>query len=157
MGKNFNDSATMINKVYEVIEAKNIFEIPYKKIDILIHPKSYVHSVIKFNNGMIKVIAHDTTMDIPIFNTLYLNSDQKIISKKINIEALNNLDFKKVSIKRYPMIKLLKKLPNKSSLFETIIVSANDTLVNLFLSKKIKFTDIHKKLFKIINYKKFSK
>ena len=158
MGKKISiDSATMINKVYEVIEAKNIFEIPYKKIDILIHPKSYVHSVIKFNNGMIKVIAHDTTMDIPIFNTLYLNSDQKIISKKINIEALNNLDFKKVSIKRYPMIKLLKKLPNKSSLFETIIVSANDTLVNLFLSKKIKFTDIQKKLFKIINYKEFSK
>ena len=158
MGKKISiDSATMINKVYEVIEAKNIFDIPYKKIDILIHPKSYVHSVIKFNNGMIKVIAHDTTMDIPIFNTLYLNSDQKIISKKINIEALNNLDFKKVSIKRYPMIKLLKKLPDKSSLFETIIVSANDTLVNLFLSKKIKFTDIQKKLFKIINYKEFSK
>ena len=158
MGKKISiDSATMINKIYEVIEAKNIFDIPYKKIDILIHPKSYVHSVIKFNNGMIKVIAHDTTMDIPIFNTLYLNSDQKIISKKINIEALNNLDFKKVSIKRYPMIKLLKKLPNKSSLFETIIVSANDTLVNLFLSKKIKFTDIQKKLFKIINYKEFSK
>ena len=158
MGKKISiDSATMINKVYEVIEAKNIFDIPYKKIDILIHPKSYVHSLIKFNNGMIKVIAHDTTMDIPIFNTLYLNSDQKIISKKINIEALNNLDFKKVSIKRYPMIKLLKKLPNKSSLFETIIVSANDTLVNLFLSKKIKFTDIQKKLFKIINYKEFSK
>ena len=158
MGKKISiDSATMINKVYEVIEAKNIFDIPYKKIDILIHPKSYVHSVIKFNNGMIKVIAHDTTMDIPIFNTLYLNSDQKIISKKINIEALNNLDFKKVSIKRYPMIKLLKKLPDKSSLFETIIVSANDTLVNLFLSKKIKFTDIKKKLFKIINYKEFSK
>ena len=158
MGKKISiDSATMINKVYEVIEAKNIFDIPYKKIDILIHPKSYVHSVIKFNNGMIKVIAHDTTMDIPIFNTLYLNSDQKIISKKINIEALNNLDFKKVSIKRYPMIKLLKKLPNKSTLLETIIVSANDTLVNLFLSKKIKFTDIQKKLFKIINYKKFSK
>ena len=158
MGKKISiDSATMINKVYEVIEAKNIFDIPYKKIDILIHPKSYVHSVIKFNNGMIKVIAHDTTMDIPIFNTLYLNSDQKIISKKINIQALNNLDFKKVSIKRYPMIKLLKKLPNKSSLFETIIVSANDTLVNLFLSKKIKFTDIQKKLFKIINYKEFSK
>ena len=149
MGKKISiDSATMINKVYEVIEAKNIFDIPYKKIDILIHPKSYVHSVIKFNNGMIKVIAHDTTMDIPIFNTLYLNSDQKIISKKINIEALNNLDFKKVSIKRYPMIKLLKKLPNKSSLFETIIVSANDTLVNLFLSKKIKFTDIQKNYLK---------
>ena len=158
MGKKISiDSATMINKVYEVIEAKNIFDIPYKKIDILIHPKSYVHSLIKFNNGMIKVIAHDTTMDIPIFNTLYLNSDQKIISKKINIEALNNLDFKKVSIKRYPIIKLLKKLPDKSSLFETIIVSANDTLVNLFLSKKIKFTDIQKKLFKIINYKEFSK
>ena len=158
MGKKISiDSATMINKVYEVIEAKNIFNIQYNKIDILIHPKSYVHAIIKFNNGMIKVIAHDTTMDIPIFNTLYLNTDKKINSKKINIEALNNLDFKKVSIKRYPMIKLLKKLPNKNSLFETIIVSANDTLVNLFLNKKIKFTEIQKKLFKIINYKEFSK
>ena len=56
----------MINKVYEVIEAKNIFEIPYSKIKILIHPKSYIHAILKFNNGLIKLIAHETTMQIPI-------------------------------------------------------------------------------------------
>ncbi len=66
MGKKISiDSATMINKIYESIEAKNIFNIPYKKIEIIIHPKSYVHALIKFNSGPIKIIAHDTTMMIP--------------------------------------------------------------------------------------------
>ena len=75
MGKKISiDSATLINKVYEVIEAKNIFNLPYEKIEILTHPKSYVHSLIKFKNGMIKIVAHDTTMRIPIFNTLYSNN-----------------------------------------------------------------------------------
>ena len=79
MGKKISiDSATMINKVYEVIEARNIFKINYKKIKILIHPKSYVHAILKFDNGLTKIIAHDTTMKIPIFNTLYSNNDKKL-------------------------------------------------------------------------------
>ena len=158
MGKKISiDSATMINKVYEVIEAKNIFSIPYKKISILIHPKSYLHAIVKFNNGMIKIIAHDTTMKIPIFNTLYLDSDKKLFSKKLDINILNNLYLKKVSKKRYPMMNILNILPLKSSLYETVIVSANDTLVDLFLKKKINFLDIHKKLFKLIKSKEFFK
>ena len=61
MGKKISiDSATMINKVYEVIEAKNIFNIPYKKIDILIHPKSYVHAIIKFNNDLFNKLNNTT-------------------------------------------------------------------------------------------------
>ena len=64
MGKKISiDSATMMNKVFEIIEAKKIFNIPYKKLEILIHPKSYVHAIIKFNNGLIKIIAHDTTYE----------------------------------------------------------------------------------------------
>ena len=158
MGKKISiDSATMINKVYEVIEAKNIFNINYKKIKILIHPKSYVHAILKFDNGLTKIIAHDTTMRIPIFNTLYLNDDKKLKSNKIDINSLNNLSFKNIELKRFPMVKLLNLLPSKQSLFETVIVSANDTLVELFLNNKIKFTDIQKKLFKIINKKKFLK
>ncbi len=157
MGKKITiDSATMINKVYEVIEAKNLFNTDYKKLNILIHPKSYVHAILKFCNGMIKIIAHDTTMKIPIFNTIY-NDNMKIKSEKININILNNLNFKKVDRKRYPMIDILKVLPNKQSLFETVIVAANDTLVNLFLKKKIRFTDIQKELFKIIKLKEFIK
>ncbi len=158
MGKKISiDSATMINKIYEVIEARNIFKIPYKNIEILIHPKSYIHAILKFNNGLIKIIAHDTTMKIPIFNTLFLNSNNNLKSKKINLKILNDLKFKKVNLKRYPMIKLFKYLPAKQSLFETIIVSANDKLVELFLNKKIKFTDIQKKLFYIIKSNEFSK
>ena len=158
MGKKISiDSATMINKIYEVIEAKNIFDISYDKIDILIHPKSYVHALLKFTNGLIKIIAHDTTMEIPIFNTLFFNTNNKIFTKKLNVNSLNNLNFSKVDVKRYPMINLLKLLPKKTSLYETVIVSANDALVELFLKKKIKFTDINKKLFKFIKLKKFLK
>ena len=158
MGKKISiDSATMINKVYEVIEAKNIFNIPYKKINILIHPKSYIHAIIKFDNGLIKIIAHDTTMKIPIFNTLLIDQNKKLKSKKIDIKILNNLSFNDVNLKRYPMVKLLNFLSNKTSLYETVIVSANDTLVELFLKQKITFTDIQKKLFKIIKLKEFLK
>ena len=158
MGKKITiDSATMINKVYEVIEAKNIFNIDYDKIEIFIHPQSYVHALIKFNNGINKIIAHDTTMEIPIFNTLYDKFEKKIKSQNINISILNNLNLQKVDNKKYPMINLIKILPRKHSLYETIIVSANDTLVNLFLKKKIKFIDIQKKLFELINEKEFTK
>jgi 1-deoxy-D-xylulose-5-phosphate reductoisomerase len=158
MGKKISiDSATMINKIYEVIEARNIFNINYKKIKILIHPKSYVHAILKFDNGLTKIIAHDTTMKIPIFNTLYFNNDKKLKSKSIDVNSLNNLNFKSIELRRFPMVKLLNFLPSKQSLFETVIVSANDTLVELFLNNKIKFIDIQKKLFKIINKKKFLK
>jgi 1-deoxy-D-xylulose-5-phosphate reductoisomerase len=96
-------------------------------------------------------------MKIPIFNTIYFNSNKKMLSDKINFKILNNLDFKDVNSKRYPMIKLIDLLPNKSSLFETVIVSANDTLVQCFLEKKIEFTDIQKLLFNILNDDEFSK
>ena len=156
MGKKISiDSATMINKIYEVIEAKNIFKINYKNIKILLHPSSYVHAILKFKNGLIKLIAHDTTMKIPIFNTLYFNQCKKIISKELNIEILNNLKFNTPDIKRYPMIKLLKLLPIKNSLYETVIVSANDCLVELFLKEKIGFSNIQRELFKIIQSKEF--
>ncbi|MDA9881038.1 1-deoxy-D-xylulose-5-phosphate reductoisomerase [Candidatus Pelagibacter sp.] len=156
MGKKISiDSATMINKIYEVIEAKNIFNCSYKKIEILIHPNSYVHAILKFDTGITKIIAHDTTMRVPIFNTLYSDDNKKLKSKKIDIDKLNNLDLKKINNKRYPMIRLLNLLPSKHSLFETVIVSANDTLVQLFLENKIKFTDIQKKLFNIINKRQF--
>ena len=158
MGKKISvDSATLINKVYEVIESKNIFNIPYDKIKILMHPKSYIHAFIKFNNGLIKIIAHDTTMKIPIFNTLYLNSNRKLSSKDLNIKILNNLKLKNVDIKKFPMVKLLKYLPLKNSLYETVIVSANDTLVELFLKKKIKYIEIQKNLFKLLKSKEFLK
>ena len=158
MGKKISiDSATLMNKIFEVIEAKNIFNIPYKKIKILIHPKSYVHAIIKSNDGLIKIIAHETTMKIPIFNTLGFDYKNKLNSKKLNIENLNKLNLEEVDPKRYPIINLLKLIPNNHSLFETVIVSANDVLVDLFLKKQIKFNQISLNLFKLINKIEFFK
>ena len=158
MGKKIStDSATMINKVFEVIEARKVFDIEYQKIKILIHPKSYIHAILKFNNGLTNIIVHDTTMKVPIFNTLFLNDNRKLITNKININILNNLNLKNVNPTQFPMTKLLNLLPNNHSLFETVIVAANDKLVELFLNKQIHFTDIQKNLFKIIKKKEFQK
>ena len=152
MGKKISvDSATMMNKVFEIIEAKKIFELDYSKLDILVHPSSYVHAIIKFKDGMIKIIAHDTDMKIPIFNSLYDNKQKSIRSDQLNLKKLNNLNLKKVDTNKFPSIKIIKRLQNNESLLETIIVLANDELVNLFLLKKLSFTDINNYLQKLIN------
>ena len=160
MGKKIStDSATMINKVFEVIEAKKIFSINYNKLSIIIHPKSYVHAIIRFKNGLTKIVVHDTSMEIPILNSLY--SSKKIInSNDLDFKILNNLDFREVNLKKFPLVKILKTLPEKPSLFETILVSINDKFVELFLNNKIKFTDISKKMNKMLklnNLKKYKK
>jgi len=154
MGKKISiDSATMMNKVFEIIEAKKIFNLKYDQLDILVHPSSYVHAIIKFNDGMIKIIAHDTNMKIPIFNSLYYNKTNKIKTDQLNIKKLNFPNFKKVDINKFPSIKLIKKFKNQETLLETIIVLANDELVNLFLLKKLDFTDIDIFLQRLINMK----
>ena len=158
MGKKITiDSATMVNKVFELIEAKNIFNISYKKLSILIHPDSYIHAIIKYQNGLSKIILHDTDMKIPIFNSLSYPQIKEYKDKDLSIKKLNKLELSKVNLKRFPSIKILKHLPTKLSLFETVLVSANDELVNLFLKKQIKFTDISKKLLNIIRSRKFKK
>ena len=158
MGKKISiDSATMMNKVFEVIEAQRIFNIDLNKFKILIHPKSYVHAIVKFTNGLTKILVHDTNMQIPIFNSIYSEKTNKIKTKKLNISNLNNLNFIKVDTKRYPSIKILKTIPKKISFYETVIVSANDELVDLFLEGKIIFQDIVKYLYKILQMKEFLK
>ena len=158
MGKKISiDSATMMNKIFEVIETKNIFSTTYKKISILIHPKSYIHAIVKFHDGTIKFLAHEPSMKIPIFNTLYLNQYKKISSNNLDIVILNNLKLQKIDNKLFPVIDILDYLPSKSSLFETVLVATNDELVNLFLKGKIRFYDISKNILKFINLKEFQK
>jgi 1-deoxy-D-xylulose-5-phosphate reductoisomerase len=156
MGKKISiDSATMMNKVFEVIETQRIFNLPKSQIKILIHAQSYVHAIVKFKNGINKILAHDTNMKIPIFNSIYLNTDKSIQSKKIDIEKLNNLNLKNIDVKKFPFLKILKLIPEKNTLFETIVVSANDELVNLFLKKKINYSQFQQKLLSTINLKEF--
>ena len=158
MGKKISiDSATMINKVFEVIEAQRIFSIDNSKFKIYTHPNSYVHAIVKFNNGLSKILIHDTDMSIPIVNSIYGESKALIKSKKLNIKYLNDLNFNEINTLKFPSINILKKIPKKHSLFETVLISANDELVDLFLKRKIRFLDIVKKLKVIINLKEFNK
>ena len=96
-------------------------------------------------------------MTIPIFNSIYPNFQKKIQSKKLDILKMNNLNFKKVDPKKFPVVKILKTLPKQSSLYETIIVAANDKLVDMFLNRRIKFLDISRILLKVINIDEFKK
>ena len=158
MGKKISiDSATLMNKVFEIIEAKNIFKIPYKDLKILIHPKSYVHAIIKLNNGLTKFLAHDASMKIPIFNALNSDKNKKIKSKKLDIQKLNELNLSFPDINKFPSLNILKMMPNNVTLFNTVLVTANDEVVKLYLKGKIKFTDIYKILESFLLKKEFQK
>ncbi len=156
MGKKISvDSSTMLNKVFEVIEAQRIFNVSLKKFEILIHPRSYLHSIIKFKNGISKLLVHDTDMKIPIFNSIY--EKRKINTDQLNINNLNNLNLKKPNINQFKCLRFLDLFDNKISLYETVLISANDELVNNFLCGNIKYLDIYKNLKKILNFSEFKK
>ena len=158
MGKKITiDSATLMNKVFEVIEAKNIFDIDYKNISILTHPKSYVHAIIKFKNGLTKFLIHEPDMKIPIYNSIYYQKNKNLKNNPLDLNILNNLNLKKVEENKFPLVKLLNKLPKNSSLFETILITINDYLVYKFLEKKIDFQNLVKLIHKISNFKEFQK
>ena len=158
MGKKITiDSATLMNKVFEVIEAKNIFQLDYKKISILTHPNSYVHAIVKFNDGLAKVLTHDPNMKIPIFNSLYFYENMNLKSKPLNFNILNNLKLKKVDLAKFSTVKILNDLPKFPSLFETALITINDYLVYKFLDKKISFKELIYLINKITKLKEFQK
>ena len=156
MGKKISiDSATLTNKLLELMEARNIFSLELNKFSIFIHPDSYVHSVIKFKNGLTKFILHDTDMTIPIENTLNNSFNKTLNKKNLNLKKLNNLKLDTVNISRYPIINLLKNIPNHHSLFDTVIVCSNEIIVDAFINKLIKFNEISKLMLKIASNKEF--
>ena len=158
MGKKISiDSANLMNKVFEVIEACRIFKFNKKKYRIMIHPQSYVHSIIRFKNGLIKMILYNTDMKIPISNTLYGRKNHVLNVKKIDARILSKLSFQNVNTKRFPSIKLINKCLNLGFLAPTIVNASNEVLVSLFLTKKIGFLKIVKTINKIFRDKDFKK
>ena len=146
-----------MNKVFEVVEACKIFKFHKKKYRIMIHPQSYVHSIIRFKNGLIKMILYNTDMKIPISNTLYGKKNHVLSVKKIDAKILSKLSFQDVNIKRFPSIKLINKCLNLGILAPTIVNASNEVLVSLFLTKKIGFLNIVKTINKIFRDKDFKK
>ncbi len=159
MGKKISiDSSTLMNKVFEVIEAKKIFNVNLDKIDILINPNSYLHAIIIFKNGTIKMLVHETNMSIPIFNSIYDFPTKNFYkTKDLNIDKINKLLLSRPIVSKFKTLNILKLIPSKDSLFETVVITVNDELVNMFLSGKIDFKKLLFYLIKIINFKFFKK
>ncbi len=158
MGKKISiDSATMMNKIFEVIEARKIFNMKSEDFKILIHPKSYIHAIVHFKTGLTKFLAHNTTMEIPIINSLY--SKQELLTyenQDLNYKKLNGLNFITPDIKNFPLLKILNYKYN-NTYFEVILVTANDILVKMYLENSIKYIDIHKQLIKVLKNPYFVK
>jgi 1-deoxy-D-xylulose-5-phosphate reductoisomerase len=151
MGKKISiDSANLMNKVLEVIEASLIFNLPISKFKIIIHPQSLIHAVVEFKNGLSSMLYHYNDMRIPIINSLYNyrynyhNSNQKF-------SIQNNLTFVDANSKNNPSLKILKfkNVLNENGFI--LINALNEILVQRFLEKKITFADITRKLLGILN------
>ena len=160
MGKKISiDSATLMNKILEIIEAQKLFLIPNKKLEIIIHPNSLVHAIIELKNGLSKFLYHQTSMIIPLANAIFdgnLNIEKfyKIKNNRDNMK--NNLKFQKVDNKIFPIIKI-KNRANEYTSTSIIINAANEILVDQFLQKKIPFLSISKIIMNILNDRNYRK
>ena len=164
MGKKITiDSATLMNKMLELIEAHKIFSFDLKKIEVVIHPESLIHAIVEFKNGLHKFLYHETTMLVPLANAIF---DDKLeikdfiknnLKKKESI-SYQSLNFLKVDKKRYPVINIKNKLIEYYS--SPIIINAvNEILVDQYLRKKIPFNSFYRYLKTVLrdrNYKKYA-
>ena len=158
MGRKISiDSSTMMNKVFEFIEAIKIFNIKKKNLEILIHPSSYVHAIVLYQGNLIKFLAHEPKMSIPIANALGLKNRQiKFLNEK-KIINLNKLTFEMPDTKKFPVLSIIDTIPECTSYFETILITINDPLVNKYLNNQINYISIQKNLLNIIKNPYFKK
>ena len=164
MGKKISiDSASLMNKLLEVIEAQKLFSLELHKINIVIHPQSLIHAIIELKNGLYKFIYHKTTMMIPLANAIF--DDSIDIKNFIEPKLTNNkriffhdLNFQEVNKKKFPIIKLIARI-NEHKSTPIIINAINEILVDQYLKKKIAFNTFYKLILRVLkdrNYKKYA-
>ena len=147
--KNSIDSATLVNKCLELIEAHYLFEIPYDKLDIVIHPESQIHSIFEYNNFIYNMVAFQNDMSIPIYNFLNQKFKRVLNENKFIISNNQSFNFSNVNHHEFPVYKFFKNL-NKSDPSNIIKFNVgNEYSVNLFKNNKIKYTEILKIISKI--------
>ena len=145
------DSATMMNKGLEMIEAFMLFPINKNQIDIVIHPESIIHGLVSYNDGATLAMMNPPDMKVPISYALKINQRLKIKHPKLDLTKISKLNFLKADFNRFPALKLafdaLKEGGNKLP----ILNAANEVAVEKFLKEEIKFIDIINLVEKILN------
>lgn len=152
MGKKITiDSATMMNKGFEVIEAYHLFHLPIDKITTVLHRESIVHSLVEFNDGAIKAELGESDMRVPILYALMYPNHKPYSGKKLDLSLGLKLSFEELSQKRYPCLGYAYQAIKKGGLYPAVLNAANEAAVYLFLNNRIKFLDIEKIIYEEIN------
>ncbi|MBX3045352.1 MAG: 1-deoxy-D-xylulose-5-phosphate reductoisomerase [Candidatus Kapabacteria bacterium] len=138
------DSATMMNKGFEVIEAHWLFDLSKEKIDVLIHPQSIIHSFVQFTDGSVKAQLGTPDMRIPISYALTYPERLKYDFPRLDLLKVARLDFQEPDLTRYPCLELAYKAMTLEGNAACVLNAANEICVDAFLNGKIKFTDIAK-------------
>ena len=151
MGKKITiDSATMVNKALEVIEAHYLFDLDYDKIKVLLHRESVVHGFVTFKDNSVKALLASPNMKMPILYALTYPNRLESGIDELNLTNLN-LSFVKIDDSRYPLLKLGYEVGIKKGLYPVVFNASNEAAVNLFLNEKIKFTEIEEIIVKEVN------
>ena len=152
MGKKVTiDSATMMNKGLEVIEAAFLFKIDYKKIEVLIHPQSIIHSLVEFMDGSSLAQLGTPDMKVPI--AYALSYPERIFSgvNGIDLASISDLQFELPDLEKFKCLKLAYECLKQGGSYPIEINAANEVAVNAFLNKKIKFTQIPELIERALN------
>ena len=155
--KNSIDSATLVNKCLELIEAHYLFDIPFNQMKILIHPEALVHSIVEFDNYVTQFNLFHNDMNIPILNFLCQSKIKyKFNDKKYFINRYKNLNFLEVKEDIFPIYKYFNSINKKKP--ENLIKFniGNEFAVNLYKNKKIKYTDIYRIIKKVTSLNLYS-
>ncbi len=137
------DSATLMNKGLEVIEAHWLFDMPFENIRVLIHPQSVIHSLVEFRDGSVKAQLSYPDMRLPIQYALtYPERLPNPELPRLNWDTLRNLTFEQPDFDKFPCLKLAIEAGRKGGTYPTVLSSADEIAVELFLSGRIRFTDI---------------
>lgn len=143
MGKKITiDSATLVNKGLELIEAVHLFKIKESKVEIVIHPQSIIHSMVKFIDNSIKAELSTPDMKLPIQYALNYPERKSEVIKDINLYEIGSLNFERVDNERFPSVDMAREAISKGGYLPLIYNRVNEESVYAFLDKKIKFNDI---------------
>ena len=140
------DCATLVNKAFEVIEAKWLYNTDFDNIDVIIHRESIIHSMVEFfDNSVIAQLSYPT-MEIPIQLALDNTFRGKSNVESLDFKKLSKLSFEEVDTVRFPCFELVVNSAKKGGSYPAVVNGANDTAVALFLKGKISYPDIYKAL-----------
>lgn len=140
------DSATLMNKGLEVLEAHWLFDIPYERIDVVVHPESIIHSMVEFIDGSLKMQASLPSMHLPILDALSyparLNTAGTGLVRELRWADVARLNFEALDIARFPCFRLALDAAGRGGTYPSVLVGADEEAVALFLDGKIGFSNI---------------